>query len=543
MFNYDSPSCSNQNGPTNMTVSGSSLLVNSASSDVALLILNETPPESYNVHYAGWDVSGNTPNIPVGIHHPSGDIKKISFDYDNASNSGNFWDIDSWDDGTTEPGSSGSPLFDGISHRIIGQLYGGVASCTNFGYDTYGKTSVSWNLGLNQYLDPNNLGVNYIDGIDAIDLPEPILSYSDINLLHELADGETSTSSFEVSNIGESESVLTYSLNINQFKNPQGGPDLSDNFWTDSNNEIGLDSDWIDISNIGTVYNFSTNDNAGESINIGFEFPFYENIYTECFINPNGWIGFENDDNNWDNTSIPSSQAPKSAIFGFWDDLNPVNDFCSSCSGEVYYHSNDERIVIWFNDVSHWPTYFDNSTYNFQMVLYKNGEIKFNYNLMNGDFSSATIGIQNSSGTSGLMMSFNANYAENNLTTIISKAPSWVGINNIGNYSVSGEINQGFSQSLSLLLQNNQLVDEIYNAYLNISSNGSENISLPIELITANNGLIGDINNDDNVNVSDIVLVVNLVLSSQYNYLADLNSDNQVNVSDIVLLVNLILQN
>ena len=543
MFNYDSPSCSNQNGPTNMTVSGSSLLVNSASSDVALLILNETPPESYNVHYAGWDVSGNTPNIPVGIHHPSGDIKKISFDYDNASNSGNFWDIDSWDDGTTEPGSSGSPLFDGISHRIIGQLYGGVASCTNFGYDTYGKTSVSWNLGLNQYLDPNNLGVNYIDGIDAIDLPEPILSYSDINLLHELADGETSASSFEVSNIGELESVLTYSLNINQFKNPQGGPDLSDNFWTDSNNEIGLDSDWIDISNIGTVYNFSTNDNAGESINIGFEFPFYENIYTECFINPNGWIGFENDDNNWDNTSIPSSQAPKSAIFGFWDDLNPVNDFCSSCSGEVYYHSSDERIVIWFNDVSHWPTYFDNSTYNFQMVLYKNGEIKFNYNLMNGDFSSATIGIQNSSGTSGLMMSFNANYAENNLTTIISKAPSWVGINNIGNYSVSGEINQGFSQSLSLLLQNNQLVDEIYSAYLNISSNGSENISLPIELITANNGLIGDINNDDNVNVSDIVLVVNLVLSSQYNYLADLNSDNQVNVSDIVLLVNLILQN
>ena len=118
------------------------------------------PPESYNVHYAGWDVSGNTPNIPVGIHHPSGDIKKISFDYDNASNSGNFWDIDSWDDGTTEPGSSGSPLFDGISHRIIGQLYWGVASCTNFGYDTYGKTSVSWNLGLNQYLDPNNLGVN-----------------------------------------------------------------------------------------------------------------------------------------------------------------------------------------------------------------------------------------------------------------------------------------------------------------------------------------------------------------------------------------------
>ena len=155
MFNYESPTCSNQNGPTNMTLSGSSLLANSSSSDVALLLLNESPPENYNVHFAGWDVSGNIPSIPVGIHHPSGDIKKISFDYDNASNSGNYWDVDSWDDGTTEPGSSGSPLFDGQTHRIIGQLYGGVASCTNFGYDTYGKTSVSWNLGLSEYLDPN----------------------------------------------------------------------------------------------------------------------------------------------------------------------------------------------------------------------------------------------------------------------------------------------------------------------------------------------------------------------------------------------------
>ena len=54
---------------------------------------------------------------------------------------------------------------------IIGQLYGGVASCTNFGYDTYGKTSVSWNLGLSSYLDPYNVGLTSLDGINAIDLP------------------------------------------------------------------------------------------------------------------------------------------------------------------------------------------------------------------------------------------------------------------------------------------------------------------------------------------------------------------------------------
>ena len=138
-----------------MTVQGSTRLVNSSSSDVALLRLEETPPAEYEVHYAGWDATGFTPSTPVGIHHPSGDIKKISFDYNNASNSGNFWDVNNWEDGTTEPGSSGSPLFDGNTQRIIGQLYGGTASCTSITYDTYGKVSVSWNLGLDDYLDPD----------------------------------------------------------------------------------------------------------------------------------------------------------------------------------------------------------------------------------------------------------------------------------------------------------------------------------------------------------------------------------------------------
>ena len=85
MFNYESSGCQNQNGLTNMTVSGSTLLANSATSDFALLELNESIPEDYNVFFSGWDVTGNTPNIPVCIHHPSGDIKKITFDEDNAS--------------------------------------------------------------------------------------------------------------------------------------------------------------------------------------------------------------------------------------------------------------------------------------------------------------------------------------------------------------------------------------------------------------------------------------------------------------------------
>jgi len=55
--------------------------------------------------------------------------------------------------------------------------------------------------------------------------------------------------------------------------------------------------------------------------------------------------------------------------------------------------------------------------------------------------------------------------------------------------------------------------------------------------------LLGDVNNDGNLNVLDVVIINNLVLADQYNSSADLNSDGTINVLDIVQLVNIILGN
>ncbi len=173
MFNYESPSCANIDGPTWMTVSGSTLRSTSTNSDFALLELSEQPPDSYAVYYAGWSADGTAAQSAVGIHHPSGDIKKISFDYDPVTTSGSFWQIGVWDDGTTEPGSSGSPLFDSMTHRIIGQLCCGTASCQSLTSDFYGKFSISWNgagpsTRLRDWLDPDNTGVLVLDGLDPL---------------------------------------------------------------------------------------------------------------------------------------------------------------------------------------------------------------------------------------------------------------------------------------------------------------------------------------------------------------------------------------
>jgi len=53
----------------------------------------------------------------------------------------------------------------------------------------------------------------------------------------------------------------------------------------------------------------------------------------------------------------------------------------------------------------------------------------------------------------------------------------------------------------------------------------------------------GDINQDSQINIQDIILLINYILEGVYYEEADLNLDGQLNVLDVVELLNLILQN
>jgi hypothetical protein len=53
--------------------------------------------------------------------------------------------------------------------------------------------------------------------------------------------------------------------------------------------------------------------------------------------------------------------------------------------------------------------------------------------------------------------------------------------------------------------------------------------------------LLGDINQDNTINIQDVILAVNLVLNMEYNSSVDMNSDNILNILDIIQLVSLIL--
>ena len=145
-------------GPTG----GAILRAGSGNSDFTLVELNNSPNPNFNVGFCGWDRRTSTPQGGICIHHPNLEEKRISFDYNSLSSQGNYWIVNDWDLGTTEPGSSGSPLFN-PQHRIVGQLFGGSAACGNNLEDIYGKISSSWNLGLGTYLDAGGTGEQFID--------------------------------------------------------------------------------------------------------------------------------------------------------------------------------------------------------------------------------------------------------------------------------------------------------------------------------------------------------------------------------------------
>jgi len=144
-----------------------------------------TKMKQYNfaAYWNGWDATTTASTSGVSIHHPSGDIKKIST-YTAALTSTSWgisgthwrvlWAATANGHGVTEQGSSGSPIFNhnGGNSRIVGTLTGGGSFCTATNSpDAYGKMSYHWtsngtptNERLKTFLDPANTGVLVLNG-------------------------------------------------------------------------------------------------------------------------------------------------------------------------------------------------------------------------------------------------------------------------------------------------------------------------------------------------------------------------------------------
>ncbi len=155
---------------------GAQLLYSSAATDTAFLRLNGRPPTG--AVFAGWSVQTPvTGSAVASLHHPGtfgwqaistgvldqfyscGTIDSGGYFecFKGTAANGNFVNA-TFSVGTTESGSSGGPLFEGVGgrHYLVGQLYGGNSSCDErSGSNVYGRFDVAYNAALRQWLSPS----------------------------------------------------------------------------------------------------------------------------------------------------------------------------------------------------------------------------------------------------------------------------------------------------------------------------------------------------------------------------------------------------
>ena len=184
---YRASACNSRalSSTTTKLYNGATLLYASSSTDVSLMRLDDAPPAG--AYFAGWDASGSAMSngaAIVGLHHPAGDMLKISKgqiagqtscvategnQFGCTGSTGNFYVV-GWNSGTTQGGSSGSAIFSGDGRYVVGNLYGGGASCTNRGaMDYYGRFDVSYAQGLKNWLGGQSTPPSGGGGVAALD--------------------------------------------------------------------------------------------------------------------------------------------------------------------------------------------------------------------------------------------------------------------------------------------------------------------------------------------------------------------------------------
>ena len=261
---------------------------------------------------------------------------------------------------------------------------------------------------------------------------------------------------------------------------------------------------WRDITGSGTlIQTFSwynppitsgskIDDGTAGPYNIGFNFPFYDSLYTKVFIGANGAISFTDTNVNlngfYGQFTIPG-QPFNTFVAPFWNDLN--FDHSIGGAGNVFWYkapTNDSFIVEYYH-AGNFNSASDSLT-TFEVILLKNGTIKFQYQ------SVGSTGLQNS--------------AIIGIGTPECRANGW--------------FNSGTPPGNTV--GNGTAVQYHYNRVITEQS--------------------GDANSDGNTNVADVVYLINYIFKSgpapANMKKADVNCDTHVNVADVVYLINFIFK-
>jgi len=148
-----------------------------------------------------------------------------------------------------------------------------------------------------------------------------------------------------------------------------------------------VSTDWVeDVHSSGSA----KDDGIDQDVPLGFSFTFNGTTYTEVDIDSNGYLVFGDDPKSvYTNETLSQSDKAQS-IYPYWDDLNVAK------GGTIRYDTigsgEDIHFVVSWENV---PQYPSNGAYSLQVILYKDGSIRFRYDDSTSiDGASGTVGVQ-----------------------------------------------------------------------------------------------------------------------------------------------------
>lgn len=199
----------------------------------------------------------------------------------------------------------------------------------------------------------------------------------------------------------------------------------------------------------------SDDDQATISFSGGFQFRFGGTAYSSVRVLANGALQFGADTGfmrTYVNTALPagtprgsSSGCARAAtartMMAYWTDLNPS----ASGSGGVTWQQKgtapNRYVVVSWNNVYQYGTA---TPYTFQIILFENGEFKYQYGNANASGSNATIGVQLSN-SDYTLYSYNSGYNANGAAIrwfVGSDSPTRVAAYRFDEYSWTGTLGE-----------------------------------------------------------------------------------------------------
>jgi hypothetical protein len=200
-----------------------------------------------------------------------------------------------------------------------------------------------------------------------------------------------------------------------------GGPDATGYVWVNSLDEAGPTYAWIDTVGATDAVIANGDDYRG-TIDLPFEFRFYNEYFTQITATTNGWIGMGPSTNYsssyWTNTTIPSTAyGPNNIIAALWDDFKAGDapGSTSSAHGTIKYKTlgtePNRQFVVIFDEIVRGT--YDTDYFSFEVIFDEaTSDIILQYADVTGNSSAdygigGTIGIENADASDGLLYSFN----------------------------------------------------------------------------------------------------------------------------------------